>query len=77
MCFNYVLQEKEVALRGNKGPIEASQVAMKDLRLKLRKAIDRAEDETKKRTEMQKTLVSRQHVIPVEHCQFPGVVSML
>ena len=52
-----------MALRGNKGPIEASQVAMKDLRLKLRKAIDKAEDETKKRTEMQKTLVSRKHVI--------------
>ena len=64
MC-NCVLQEKEIALRGNKGPIEASQVAMKDLRLKLRKAIDKAEDETKKRTEMQKTLVSRKHMLHV------------
>ena len=59
-----------MALRGNKGPIEASQVAMKDLRLKLRKAMDKAEDETKKRTEMQKTLVStcRKHMLLVEHC---------
>ena len=41
-----------------KGPIEASQVALKDLRAKLRKALEKAEDETKKRSEMHKTLVS-------------------
>ncbi|XP_072030316.1 uncharacterized protein [Amphiura filiformis] len=53
-----LVEEKEVALRGHKGPMQASQVAMKDLRTKLKKAQDKCEDETKKRIEMHKTLTA-------------------
>ncbi len=45
-------------MRGHKGPMQASQIAMKELRSKLKKAQERADDEIKKRVEMQKTLVS-------------------
>ena len=56
MCFDictYSLnQEKEQALRSNKGPMEASQVVMKELKEKLKKAqakLEEEEEEEKKK----------------------------
>ncbi|XP_071788250.1 uncharacterized protein [Asterias amurensis] len=59
-------EEKEQALRSNKGPMEASQVVMKELKEKLKRTQSKLEEETKKRTELQKKLSTSEAIFAQE-----------